>query len=1212
MRNKKLVSLFLSILIMLGSLANPPVFANIENNITVYFSLSIYGEFATDKTGNSVALSPVELTGKQSYTMDDVFIKAHEVYYGNTDGYEKTTPSDGSPYVTKLWGDTSLYFGYQVNAGSEDVWSLEHEVKNGDCIDAAIYKNEYPDTEFYSYFDKYNCVAAANKEITLNIYEKSFTDVTGIPCNNADIYINGNYADITTSSDGIVNLCFDQKGKYTISAKKTKTLSNGVEVPAITAPVCKITVKDATDVMHNIAKKYSVSSLVNDANLPWFVADLASYNEAFPENEYKFDTQTKQILLDKLIEKADSATSPGDLAKYIIGIRALGYDAKNVVTKDLKNIDIVKKLTTLVDNKDSKIANIYTLPYVIIALRQGSNYATVEQTDYLLDLAMTNKTSWVAPAWGMTDNISPVILALSPYYNSDNSSIKEAIDEALTSIKNAQSITGSQAGYGGTPSSSSTGLAIAAFSAIGTDAETVTKNGKSLIDGLMYTVNESFDGFNPVTNTIGTEQGFRGLVAWKLLKNNTGKTLYDFYANPMSAAIATPKINSDATASDGEISSGNTSSTPNPGTTNNISINIKVMTHNSASCNNSLTYKSNSSQFTPIANDTLKLEKGKTVYDALEKLLTDKGISFVEGSRGYISSINGLEEMQHGSNSGWMYTVNGNHVTQSCREKVLTGSCNIVWFYTDDYTREKGSSSFSSSGSSTVKTPTISDVINDTALYLYNQKINPSIGSTGGEWLIFGLSRSDVEIPNEYYIKYYEKIKNQLKENSGILHKTKYTEYSRVTIALTSIGIDAQNVGGYNIIMPLADYKKIVSQGINSPIWALIALDCGKYEIPLNNDAEIQATRQMYVDYILAQEKENGGWSLSSESTDADADITAMALIALSNYKKDEKVNAAIERGLDVLSKIQNKNGGYDSGYENAESTAQVLNALSSLGISYKDARFTKNKNTTVSAILKYYKKGKGFLRDGKANQMTTEQCMYALVAANRCANNQNNIFDMSDAIDIGIKNNEFGLVGKNKDVNYMPVMYPGKTFDDIAEYKSKEKIEKLTQKGIITGVTAKKFEPERQMTRAEFATIIVRALGLKNNFEIKFNDVKYNDWHYKYVATAYGYGIVNGESEETFNPDGYITKEEAATMIARAAKLCGMETEITDDYRRDVLSAFTDYKTVSLWAEDYVAFVYDTGILNNNETEINPQYEITRGQMADIIYNLLNKAELL
>ena len=93
----------------------------------------------------------------------------------------------------------------------------------------------------------------------------------------------------------------------------------------------------------------------------------------------------------------------------------------------------------------------------------------------------------------MTDNISPVILALSPYYNSDNSSIKEAIDEALTSIKNAQSITGSQAGYGGTPSSSSTGLAIAAFSAIGTDAETVTKNGKSLIDGLMYNVNESFD-----------------------------------------------------------------------------------------------------------------------------------------------------------------------------------------------------------------------------------------------------------------------------------------------------------------------------------------------------------------------------------------------------------------------------------------------------------------------------------------------------------------------------------------------------------------------------------------------------------------------------------------------------------------------------------------------------------------------------------------------
>ncbi len=76
----------------------------------------------------------------------------------------------------------------------------------------------------------------------------------------------------------------------------------------------------------------------------------------------------------------------------------------------------------------------------------------------------------------------------------------------------------------------------------------------------------------------------------------------------------------------------------------------------------------------------------------------------------------------------------------------------------------------------------------------------------------------------------------------------KYTEYSRVIIALTSIGKDPKNVGGYNLLLPLGDFEKTTWQGINGAIWALIALDCGQYDMPYNADAQIHATREMYVE----------------------------------------------------------------------------------------------------------------------------------------------------------------------------------------------------------------------------------------------------------------------------------------------------------------------------------------------------------------------------
>ena len=115
----------------------------------------------------------------------------------------------------------------------------------------------------------------------------------------------------------------------------------------------------------------------------------------------------------------------------------------------------------------------------------------------------------------------------------------------------------------------------------------------------------------------------------------------------------------------------------------------------------------------------------------------------------------------------------------------------------------------------------------DTAQYVCAAVPEPRVGSIGGEWAVLGLARSGYAVPEGYYQSYYDAVEAYVKARNGILHDKKYTEYARVILALTAIGRDARDVAGYDLTLPLGDYDKTVWQGINGPIWALIALDSG-------------------------------------------------------------------------------------------------------------------------------------------------------------------------------------------------------------------------------------------------------------------------------------------------------------------------------------------------------------------------------------------------
>lgn len=527
----------------------------------------------------------------------------------------------------------------------------------------------------------------------------------------------------------------------------------------------------------------------------------------------------------------------------------------------------------------------------------------------------------------------------------------------------------------------------------------------------------------------------------------------------------------------------------------------------------------------------------------------------------------------------------------------------------------------------------IDQAVMDTAKYMQKKVVNPQVGSVGGEWAIISLSRSSYEMPQSYYDNYYKVVEEYVKECKGILHEKKYTDYSRVTVALSAIGKDPRNVAGYNLLTPLGDFKKTIWQGINGPIWALIALDTKNYPMPQNKDAEVQATRDMYVDEILSRQLPDGGFSLtggttasSKEDESADPDLTGMALQALAKYQDRADVKVATDKAVACLSKIQDENGGYSSwGTTNSESVDQVIVALTELGISIDDPRFIKNGHTLKENLFQFGVNGGGFkhILSSTVNQMATEQGLYTLAAMQRALNGENSLYCMSDVKvkeDAIVNDNSSnvpddsvkGLANKNADVKVMKVVNKDRTFADVASHKNQKAIEALASRNIINGKTDTTFDPDATMTRAEFATIVVKALGLSPKADNTFADVSSKKWYAGYVGTAYKSKIVTGTSATTFNPNGEITRQEAAIMVARAAALCGMDTKLDGTTIQDTLAQFTDYLDAATWAKDSLAFCYSNDILNQSDLEILPKTKIKRCEISEMLYCMLDKAELI
>ncbi|WP_186667821.1 S8 family serine peptidase [Sporosarcina sp. BP05] len=194
------------------------------------------------------------------------------------------------------------------------------------------------------------------------------------------------------------------------------------------------------------------------------------------------------------------------------------------------------------------------------------------------------------------------------------------------------------------------------------------------------------------------------------------------------------------------------------------------------------------------------------------------------------------------------------------------------------------------------------------------------------------------------------------------------------------------------------------------------------------------------------------------------------------------------------------------------------------------------------------------------------------------------------------------------KPVDPKPITPP--VFSDITNVFAKNEINKLAAKGIIQGKTETNFAPNAQITRAEFAVLLSRALDLPmKEYEGIFSDVNTSKkWAYAAVEAAARAGIVNGTANGKFNPDAPIKREEIAAMVVRAIEYQD-KTKLTN---LDTPANFKDHGSIGTFAIDSVYKATALGVILGNNGQFNPKNNATRAEAAVMLYRALDKLELL
>ncbi len=185
------------------------------------------------------------------------------------------------------------------------------------------------------------------------------------------------------------------------------------------------------------------------------------------------------------------------------------------------------------------------------------------------------------------------------------------------------------------------------------------------------------------------------------------------------------------------------------------------------------------------------------------------------------------------------------------------------------------------------------------------------------------------------------------------------------------------------------------------------------------------------------------------------------------------------------------------------------------------------------------------------------------------------------------------------------------KSFADVANHWSRADVELLASKLIVQGLSASAFAPDSSITRAEFAALLVRSLGLKGDASAgTFGDVATSDWYAGVIGAAAKAKLIEGFEDGTFRPNASITREQMAVMMSRALGTTGYAERAGSS---NAAAKFEDGASIQAWARHAVGASVSAGVVEGTpDNRFRPAQNATRAEATAMLKRLLTYVDFI
>ncbi|WIM40169.1 S-layer homology domain-containing protein [Paenibacillus sp. PK4536] len=452
------------------------------------------------------------------------------------------------------------------------------------------------------------------------------------------------------------------------------------------------------------------------------------------------------------------------------------------------------------------------------------------------------------------------------------------------------------------------------------------------------------------------------------------------------------------------------------------------------------------------------------------------------------------------------------------------------------------------------------------------------------EWEAVGIARAGGTLPASYLTG----ATAQVKESAGSFRKV--TDLERLILGIKAAGGNPTAVNGVNLIDKMVNHEKMTAQGTNGPIFALIALNSDNYNVA----STATWNKDKLVTWLLNAQNSDGGFPLATGEASS-VDMTAMAVAALAPERTQTQVQTAIDKAVQYLSTQQQANGGY-SAYndDSSESVSQVIVALASAGINPKDARFTKSSGDLMTRLSQFRQSNGAYSHTvgGAGDNIATEQALLALVAYQQYLSSGNTIYNLANSSTSPVD------TGTTTAVTF--------TDENTISAWATDSVHRAYDAGLMLGVSDQelRFAPKQQLTRAQFAALVVRLTGATESSNTPsngtaFKDVSSNQWYYNAIMTAKSKGIITGINATSFQPNQPVSRQDMAVMLTRAFALKGTSN-----------TSFADQAKIGNYARPAVSAVVSNGIMVGANNTFDPQAKVTREMAAVVAINVQKMAQ--